>query len=630
MAPKRKALPNPLPDGWIVTDTEKKSWKLGNVIGSGGFGLIYLASQDVDAPVGDGSNFVIKVEYHENGPLFSELKFYQRAAKPESMLGWRKKKGLDFLGIPAYWGSGLFEHKGTRYRFMVMDRLGTDLQKVLQECGGHFPKHTVLQLGCLLLDVLEYIHDNEYVHADIKAANLLLGLRDPDKVFLADYGLAYRYNPEGVHKDYRENPKKGHNGTIEYTSIDAHNGVAPSRRGDLEILGYCLLHWLCGTLPWLSVLRNPTQVQEAKAKLMSNLPESVTQLSSTASGNVELAQFMVNVKALGYKERPDYQALKRALSKGVPKPSRSQGLLDLPRPRPGKVSEPSALRTAGQAKPPARRTAKPKTIPSGSDVSDEDSPKPSLHRAKPSGKSREQGSGPAKPPGKRITKPKPILVEEDDDDDYASDSDSEEDTRPAPACGRGHAAKPPQKKRASPVKRGSRAKPADSDEDYSPGPEYRRAEGARQRGAAAGAAVDNLCPAMEQKRGMPKYASRRTELAEAHLPRLPSECGQSHSDYSTTAWATPKIRRQCGSNSHSSAPSYSHWREYAQGQDHPRRTHTNRGYLDQHNEEPWAYSGHNGSQDNQAEEPEGQWSWSGTKLVGGVILILVFLAVFVR
>lgn len=44
MAPKKKALPNPLPDGLIVTDTEKKSWKLGKVIGSGGFGLIYLGN----------------------------------------------------------------------------------------------------------------------------------------------------------------------------------------------------------------------------------------------------------------------------------------------------------------------------------------------------------------------------------------------------------------------------------------------------------------------------------------------------------------------------------------------------------------------------------------------------------
>uniref|UniRef100_A0A674AD59 non-specific serine/threonine protein kinase n=1 Tax=Salmo trutta TaxID=8032 RepID=A0A674AD59_SALTR len=270
MAPPRKrALPAPLPDGFTLIDTEKKQWKLGRIIGQGGFGLIYLASQDMEMPVGEDSHFVIKVEYHENGPLFSELKFYQRAAKPENMQRWMRSKTLDFLGIPAYWGSGLAEHNGTRYRFMVMDRLGSDLQKVCDRNGGKLKKHTVLQLGRVLLDVLEYIHDNEYVHADIKAANLMLGHTDPDKVYLADYGLSYRYSPDGVHKEYKNNPKKGHNGTIEYTSIDAHNGVAPSRRGDLEVLGFCLLHWLCGALPWDSVLKNPIQVQEAKTSVKS-------------------------------------------------------------------------------------------------------------------------------------------------------------------------------------------------------------------------------------------------------------------------------------------------------------------------------------------------------------------------
>lgn len=45
------------------------------------------------------------------------------------------------------------------------------------------------------------------------------------QVYLADYGLSYRYCPGGVHKEYKENPKKGHNGTIEYTSLDAHKGL---------------------------------------------------------------------------------------------------------------------------------------------------------------------------------------------------------------------------------------------------------------------------------------------------------------------------------------------------------------------------------------------------------------------
>ncbi|KAF3842437.1 hypothetical protein F7725_024388 [Dissostichus mawsoni] len=232
---------------FLLTDSEQKKWRLGKIIGQGGCGLIYLASRDVDRPVAADTDFVIKLEYHENGPLFSELKFYQRAAKAESMQKWKTRRKLDFLGIPTYWGSGLAEYKDLRYRFMAMDRLGSDLQKILEHSGGQLKKATVLQLGRRLVDILEYIHENEYVHADIKAANLMLGCRDPEQVYLADYGLSYRYSS--------------------------------SRRGDLQILGFSLLHWLCGSLPWEKLLRNPTQVQEAKARLMDNLPDSVLQLS---------------------------------------------------------------------------------------------------------------------------------------------------------------------------------------------------------------------------------------------------------------------------------------------------------------------------------------------------------------
>uniref|UniRef100_A0A8C1LDT7 non-specific serine/threonine protein kinase n=1 Tax=Cyprinus carpio TaxID=7962 RepID=A0A8C1LDT7_CYPCA len=289
--------------------------------------LSIASNRDVNVPVHNITDFVIKVEYHENGPLFSELNY---KSQKDTMNNWKKFKRLEFLGIPIYWGSGLTESNGIR----LMDRLGIDLQIVFMENGGELKKPTVLQLG---LDVLEYIHDNEYIHADIKAANLLL---QGDSVYLADYGLSDRYCPNGDHKEYKENPKKGHNGTIEYTSIDVHKEVAPSRRGDLEVLGYCLLHWQCGTLPWLSSFKNPADVQEAKAKLMSNLPDSVLNMS-TSGTSTEIARYLSSVKNLGYNEKPEYQTLRKILSVAGP-----QGPLDLSRPRLLETGRPTTQRVS--------------------------------------------------------------------------------------------------------------------------------------------------------------------------------------------------------------------------------------------------------------------------------------------
>lgn len=85
------------------------------------------------------------------------------------------------------------------------------------------------------------------------------------QVYLADYGLSYRYCPYGVHKEYKEDPKKRHNGTTEYTSIDAHNGV-----GKVNTLFFLLemkhnvKHGdVCiqTAVWWSNIFRNPLQLQ---------------------------------------------------------------------------------------------------------------------------------------------------------------------------------------------------------------------------------------------------------------------------------------------------------------------------------------------------------------------------------
>ena len=43
---------------------------------------------------------------------------------------------------------------------------------------------------------------------------------------MVDYGLAYRYRFDGGRlTEYKEDPRRVHDGTIEFTSRDAHRGV---------------------------------------------------------------------------------------------------------------------------------------------------------------------------------------------------------------------------------------------------------------------------------------------------------------------------------------------------------------------------------------------------------------------
>ncbi|XP_012692314.1 serine/threonine-protein kinase VRK1 [Clupea harengus] len=316
-APAKRKLAEEFPPGEILTDSHKKCWKLGTPIGQGGFGLLYLANEETAQSVGPEAPYVIKVEPSENGPLFCELKFYQRAARPDLIQSWMKSHKQKHLGVPRYWGSGLHNRGGKGYRFMVMDRFGTDLQKKFEENGKKFPRKVVLQLGLHLLDVLEYIHEHEYVHADIKASNLLLSHTDPNQVFLVDYGLAYRYAPEGKPKDYKEDPKRCHDGTIEFTSIDAHKGVSPARRGDLEILGYCMVQWLCGRLPWEDKLQDADYVRDSKVKCRDNIGEFMKKCFPSEPEPEEMVKYMEEVKTLGYSDKPPYQKLRTILQSAL-------------------------------------------------------------------------------------------------------------------------------------------------------------------------------------------------------------------------------------------------------------------------------------------------------------------------
>ena len=67
-------------------------------------------------------------------------------------------------------------------------------------------------------------------------------------VYLADYGLAIEHYPWDK---YGTLDKSSHIiGTLGYASINSHLRLKQSRRDDLEAIGYVLMHFMNGKLPW--------------------------------------------------------------------------------------------------------------------------------------------------------------------------------------------------------------------------------------------------------------------------------------------------------------------------------------------------------------------------------------------
>jgi len=263
-------------------------YKLGRKIGSGSFGEIYLATH-----VDTYEIVAVKIESSKtNHPqLLYEAKLYN------ALQGGTGIANIKWCGIDG------------DENILVIDLLGPSLEDLFVYCGRRFSLKTVLMLADQMITRIEFMHSKGYLHRDIKPDNFLMGLgRKANQVYVIDFGLAKRYRDSTTnrHIPYREN--KNLTGTARYASRNTHLGIEQSRRDDLESIGYVLLYFLRGSLPWQG-LKAATKKQKYDKISEKKLSTPIEALCK--SHPVEFASYFHYCHSLTFDQRPDYSFLRR-------------------------------------------------------------------------------------------------------------------------------------------------------------------------------------------------------------------------------------------------------------------------------------------------------------------------------
>ena len=196
-----------------------------------------------------------------------------------------------------------------------MELLGKSLEQLFKDQNKHFTLKTTCMLGIQMVDRLEYLHSCRIIHRDVKPDNFCMGIGDKSHiVYIIDFGLSKKYWNRSIQSHIPLITGKSLTGTARYASINALDGYEQSRRDDLESLGYILVYFLNGSLPWQGL---KVSSKHERFKKILELKKQISVKELCKGFPKEIEDFITYTRKLKFMEVPDYNYLRNLLRNAI-------------------------------------------------------------------------------------------------------------------------------------------------------------------------------------------------------------------------------------------------------------------------------------------------------------------------
>lgn len=279
--------PNILPSGTLLRGN-KRTYRVVQVLGSGGFGITYLVEgQELQNGTLISFYYCMKehfvsrccergggngTEVHYSAPVREEvensLKDFIAEANRLSLIG---SKHPNIVKV-----SDIFEANNTAY--YVMEFLQGENLRQYVKSKGRLDDAEAREIMTQVLDAIGYLHANKMTHLDIKPDNVMMVRDAPGKMprpVLIDFGLSKHYTNDGTPTS-TVNTMACSDG---YSPIEQYGGITTfSPQSDIYAAGATYLYCLTGRDPRKSTEMTGATMQASLSGLPAQTASVISQM----------------------------------------------------------------------------------------------------------------------------------------------------------------------------------------------------------------------------------------------------------------------------------------------------------------------------------------------------------------